>query len=184
LLRCQVPFECDYFFLSSDDVRRRHQEALQVLRVGAYARTLDARISYYAVIAVAIVGAGILLGGALKFAVLCGAFLIILVGLKTSVRRHRTDTLPIDVKVTTSASQFVHAKLYIVDKRVAFVGSANLTYSGMNRDGERVEVKTEPSEVQQEMQAFEHFWGPKPLRPAVSRHVRWRNKAIFREIDH
>jgi phosphatidylserine/phosphatidylglycerophosphate/cardiolipin synthase-like enzyme len=51
------------------------------------------------------------------------------------------------------------AKLYIVDEEVALAGSANLTYSGMNRNIERLEVKTSTSEIGQEIEAFLDLWG-------------------------
>jgi hypothetical protein len=46
---------------------------------------------------------------------------------------------------------------------MAFTGSANLTYSGMNRNIERIEMKTMPSEVQTEMAVFSSIWGPTPV---------------------
>jgi len=64
-------------------------------------------------------------------------------------------------------TQLVHVKLYIVDDRVAFTGSANLTYSGMNRNIERMEMKTLAGEVQPEIAAFSGLWGPQAAIPSA-----------------
>ncbi len=130
------------------------------------------------------------LGASISFGVVAslilGAFGLILaaiaiiiavaMGIRTRPRSHyglKLKVLP--------ARQLIHVKLYIVDQRIAFAGSANLTYSGMNRNIERIEVKTIPLEVQQEINAFLALWGDD--REAVHAvPIKWREKPTFHEI--
>jgi phosphatidylserine/phosphatidylglycerophosphate/cardiolipin synthase-like enzyme len=64
--------------------------------------------------------------------------------------------LPLTVMTVTSGK--FHAKTYIVDGSVAYVGSANLTRSSMYGKKERIEIKSSPREVDQEIQAFSDLW--------------------------
>ena len=88
-------------------------------------------------------------------------FLIIfLVGRRRGTRSEQEEPeRSVALSVRVVEGKLVHAKLYIVDEQVALVGSANLTYSGMNRNIERLEVKTSTSEIEQEMDAFLDLWG-------------------------
>lgn len=120
--------------------------------------------------------ASLILGG---FGLILSAIAIIMavaLGIRTRPRSQyglRLKVLP--------ARQLIHVKLYIVDKRVAFAGSANLTYSGMNRNIERIELKTIPLEVEQEIHAFSSLWGDEP-EPIPGEPIKWREKPTFREI--
>jgi phosphatidylserine/phosphatidylglycerophosphate/cardiolipin synthase-like enzyme len=51
-----------------------------------------------------------------------------------------------DIEIRTSYDRFVHEKAYI-SRDAAAVGSANLTYSGMRKNVERVEVITDPARI-------------------------------------
>jgi phosphatidylserine/phosphatidylglycerophosphate/cardiolipin synthase-like enzyme len=86
-------------------------------------------------------------------------FLVIfLVGRRTRSEQEEPErSVPLSVRAVEG--KLVHAKLYIVDEEVALVGSANLTYSGMNRNIERLELKTSTSEIGQEIEAFLDLWG-------------------------
>ena len=170
---------------SDDYANQRHQQAVQILNVGVYTRTIDKRIWYYLVAALVIAFVGALTGGAIAFLALFVTVGVIVMGAAKNIHKHRTDGCPLFVRVTPASSRhkdrFVHVKLYIVDKRIAFAGSANLTRSGMSREGEQIEVKTEPGEVQQEIQLFEHFWGSEERTEEPT--IRWRNKPVFRDIS-
>jgi hypothetical protein len=109
---------------------------------------------------------GIIIWGYAGFVLLASSLILVLAGLAKNLTRKQVSAVPLFVKVAP-ATQLVHVKLYVVDQQVAFTGSANLTYSGMNRNIERIEVKTMPSEVQTEMGVFASIWGPRPA-PVVS----------------
>jgi hypothetical protein len=87
-------------------------------------------------------------------------------GLVRNLVRTKVSIDRLSVKVL-SGTQLVHVKLYIVDDRVAFSGSANLTYSGMNRNIERMEMKTAAGEIQPEITAFSSLWGPQVAIPST-----------------
>jgi len=84
------------------------------------------------------------------------------------------------LQVKISPREFVHVKLYIIDGRTCVAGSANLTFSGMNSNVERVEVKESAVEVAQEIVAFEELWRSGswfavPAGKMVWREIRWRD---------
>ncbi len=60
----------------------------------------------------------------------------------------------ISVKIPKS---FVHAKMYIADNEAA-EGSANLTYAGMHKNIEHVEVVTDPEDVKELRYQFQKIW--------------------------
>lgn len=55
-------------------------------------------------------------------------------------------------------SNFVHAKIYIIDSRYAVVGSANLTEYGMTKNVEHLIVTDNIEEVRQLDKDFEELW--------------------------
>jgi phosphatidylserine/phosphatidylglycerophosphate/cardiolipin synthase-like enzyme len=61
------------------------------------------------------------------------------------------------IEVRTAYERFVHEKAYISDA-VAAVGSANLTYSGMHKNVERVEVITDPARIADLRTHFLDLW--------------------------
>lgn len=69
------------------------------------------------------------------------ALLVILIALV--VYKHSKNS---HIEVRTSYDKFVHEKAYI-SETVAAVGSANLTYSGMRKNVERVEVITDHERI-------------------------------------
>ena len=60
----------------------------------------------------------------------------------------------IDVRIPHS---FVHAKMYISDK-AAMHGSANLTYSGMHRNVEHIEVTSDRARIARMKKEFDDIW--------------------------
>ncbi|MCL5680311.1 MAG: phospholipase D-like domain-containing protein [Candidatus Marsarchaeota archaeon] len=52
---------------------------------------------------------------------------------------------------------FVHEKVYIGENR-AITGSANLTYSGMHKNTERIEIIDDKKEVKELRRHFEDMW--------------------------
>lgn len=53
---------------------------------------------------------------------------------------------------------FIHSKIYIVDKKQAISGSANLTNSGLNYNVESLNIAKNPNEVQQLEIDFMRLW--------------------------
>ena len=164
--------------LTSDSVGNpQHRQALAILRPGTEFYVSNRWFWYYVLAAIAS-GTAVSLVSPIIGVVLAliGVITAIAAGIRTRPRA------PYGLRVIAmSAARLVHAKLYIVDGQVAFTGSANLTYSGMNRNIERIEVKTLPAEVQQEIDAFSALWGPDTAQPSLEP-VKWKNKARFREI--
>ncbi|PLJ77109.1 phospholipase D-like domain-containing protein [Infirmifilum sp. SLHALR2] len=76
---------------------------------------------------------------------------------------HHLEALEI-LKLSTSDSlevrivESLHAKIYIIDKKIAVTGSANLTESGLFRNLEHIEVKMEPKTVEENVKMFENLW--------------------------
>lgn len=60
----------------------------------------------------------------------------------------------IEVKVPRT---FVHAKMYI-SENAAIHGSANLTYSGMHRNVEHIEITRDLSQVERLRREFQEMW--------------------------
>lgn len=146
--------------VTSDSSGHGHRQALSMLgQKSVY--SLSRRAWRYLILAlfIGIVGAFILSYAGLALVVI--AVVAIAATLVKNLTRKQASSIPLFVKVL-SIRQLVHVKLYIVDQRIAFVGSANLTYSGMNRNIELIEEKTVLSEVQTEMGVFASLWGPQP----------------------
>lgn len=53
---------------------------------------------------------------------------------------------------------FIHAKIYLIDKKFAVSGSANLTYSGFNTNVETLSIAETEQEVQQIERDFMNIW--------------------------
>lgn len=62
-----------------------------------------------------------------------------------------------DIQIRTSYNRFVHEKAYISGATAA-VGSANLTYNGLKKNVERVEVITDPKRVASLRSHFFDLW--------------------------
>lgn len=65
-------------------------------------------------------------------------------------------------------SVFIHAKMYLIDKRYAVSGSANFTFSGFNKNVETLSIAENEQEVQQTERDFMNLW-LKYERQSVSR---------------
>jgi hypothetical protein len=115
---------------------------------------LDSRFWRYLILAIMLGISGAALRGYGGLVLLSFCLVALVAGLAKNLIRQQVSTTPLFVKVVP-ATQLVHVKLYVVDQQLAFTGSANLTYSRMNRNIERIEMKTMPSEVQTEI-GFEH----------------------------
>ncbi|MCW3984742.1 MAG: phospholipase D family protein [Candidatus Bathyarchaeota archaeon] len=66
--------------------------------------------------------------------------------------------LILDKEKTSDNSVFVHAKIYLSDKRHAISGSANLTYSGLNSNVETLSIAETEEEVQRIERDFMSLW--------------------------
>lgn len=53
---------------------------------------------------------------------------------------------------------FIHAKIYLADKKFAILGSANLTYSGLNTNIETLSIADTADEVEQIENNFMRLW--------------------------
>jgi hypothetical protein len=86
------------------------------------------------------------------------ALLLTLVVLLLAVfgyRKHEKIQSNMQVKVVKS--KFVHEKLYI-SSHMAIVGSANLTYNGMHRNVEHIDVVRDVNRIGELRDHFEHLW--------------------------
>ncbi len=106
--------------------------------------------------------------------VLAGCVLVAILARRQPARSIHT------LQVKIQPREFVHVKLYIIDGRTSVAGSANLTFSGMNSNVERVEVKESPLEVVQEIVAFEELWQEGswyavPAERIVWKEIKWRD---------
>jgi phosphatidylserine/phosphatidylglycerophosphate/cardiolipin synthase-like enzyme len=72
------------------------------------------------------------------------------------LRRRRKTASNITVK--TTGDDFVHEKLYISDS-MAIVGSANLTYSGMHKNVEHIQMIDDKGEIKELKEHFNSLWG-------------------------
>jgi phosphatidylserine/phosphatidylglycerophosphate/cardiolipin synthase-like enzyme len=90
-------------------------------------------------------------------AILCGVVCVLSV-LWIVLRRMilRKGQLKIEVKVVKNL--FVHEKIYIGTDN-AIVGSANLTYNGMHKNIEHIEIISDPSRVAELKSHFNRLWG-------------------------
>lgn len=82
------------------------------------------------------------------------AILAILIFL--TYRRYKKTESNLKVKVTKS--KFVHEKVYI-GSNIAIVGSANLTYNGMHRNVEHIDVVKDTAKIKDLRTHFESLWG-------------------------
>ena len=55
----------------------------------------------------------------------------------------------------------LHAKLYIIDRKYAITGSANLTVRGMKYNIEHIEVKMDERSLSEFIESFERLWSEK-----------------------
>jgi len=69
--------------------------------------------------------------------------------------RHKRANSNLQVKVITE--RFVHEKLYI-SGNTAISGSANLTYNGMHKNIEHIEVTKDESKIREMRRHFESMW--------------------------
>jgi hypothetical protein len=60
--------------------------------------------------------------------------------------------------VLNKEKAFVHSKIYIVDRQYAFSGSANLTYNGLNRNVERLDIAENTEELRDLETDFIKVW--------------------------
>ena len=62
------------------------------------------------------------------------------------------------IKVKVGNERFIHEKIYLADD-YAIVGSANLTYSGLHKNVEHIEVIHDGEKLSQMGRHFEELWG-------------------------
>ena len=86
-------------------------------------------------------------------------------------RRTKKDwTRPsLDYKVIKR--DFVHAKIYVVDGRIAMVGSANLTYSGLWNNIEHLLITQTQEEVEMIEGDFDKLWNSYGGNETIDEHV-------------
>jgi phosphatidylserine/phosphatidylglycerophosphate/cardiolipin synthase-like enzyme len=147
--------------VTSDSNGRRHQQALRMLGQSTGGYSLDRRFWRLFSVAVLLGICGIVLGNQAGILLLTFSLIVAVAALAKNLTKKRGSIAQLFVKVVAS-TQLVHVKLYIIDRQIAFTGSANLTYYGMNRNIEQIEMKTLPSEVQTEIGVFSNIWGPQP----------------------
>lgn len=82
------------------------------------------------------------------------ALLFILVLCITVSRRRRAES---NITLKTTGSDFVHEKMYISDS-MAIIGSANLTYAGMHKNIEHIEVIKDSCEIEELKRHFNSLW--------------------------
>lgn len=66
--------------------------------------------------------------------------------------------LVLDKEKPNDKGVFIHAKIYVADQKFAISGSANLTFSGLNKNIETLSIAETPEEVQQVETAFMRLW--------------------------
>ncbi len=66
----------------------------------------------------------------------------------------KTDS---NLKVKVAKGKFVHEKVYIGND-IAIVGSANLTYNGMHKNVEHIDVIKDDARIRQLREHFESLW--------------------------
>ena len=147
--------------VTSDSNGHRHQQALRMIGGATDGYIIGSRFWRYVALAIVFGMSGVMLHNYAGLVLLAFSLTAVLAGVAKTLRKRPASTLQLFVKIVP-ATQLVHVKLYIVDQQVVFAGSANLTYSGMNRNIERIEMKTVPSEVQTEIGVFSSIWGPQP----------------------
>ncbi|HIH50696.1 MAG: phospholipase D-like domain-containing protein [Candidatus Micrarchaeaceae archaeon] len=80
---------------------------------------------------------------------------ILLLTVLLAYLRHKRANSNLQVKVITE--RFVHEKLYI-SGNTAISGSANLTYNGMHKNIEHIEVTKDESKIREMRRHFESMW--------------------------
>ena len=91
-------------------------------------------------------------------AALLSAGIFVIVALFIVLRRINGKGKQANVEVKVVKNFFVHEKIYIsVDS--AIVGSANLTYNGMHKNIEHIEIISDPSRVAELKSHFNRLWG-------------------------
>ncbi len=68
------------------------------------------------------------------------------------------NLLVLDKGRSDEKSNFIHAKIYLVDKKNGISGSANLTFSGLNSNVESLNIADTEDEVQQIETDFMRLW--------------------------
>ncbi len=92
----------------------------------------------------------------LKYAYLVSIItLLLLISLLLTMRRR--EKVSKNIKLKTTGEEFVHEKLYISDS-MAIVGSANLTYNGMHKNIEHIEVIKDGKEIAKLKEHFDSLW--------------------------
>jgi hypothetical protein len=147
--------------VTSDSNGRRHQQALRMLGQPTGAYSLDRRFWRFFGLALLSGICGVVLGNGVGILLLTFSLIVAVAALAKNLAKKRSSIAQLFVKVVPS-TRLVHVKLYVIDGQIAFTGSANLTYYGMNKNIEQVERKTLPSEVQIEIGVFSNIWGPQP----------------------
>lgn len=113
-------------------------------------------------------GLGVYLKTALYFAVLDAIIIYLrfyyLMGITTLLllivillAMRRRGKIKKNIKLKTTGKEFVHEKLYVSDS-MAMVGSANLTYSGMHKNIEHIEVIKDENEIAKLREHFDSLW--------------------------
>ena len=80
--------------------------------------------------------------------------IVLAVVLLAYMRHKRADS---NMKVRVIRDRFVHEKLYISDS-TAISGSANLTYNGMHKNIEHIEVTRDQAKIKELKAHFESMW--------------------------
>ncbi|MGC8651778.1 MAG: phospholipase D-like domain-containing protein [Candidatus Micrarchaeia archaeon] len=83
------------------------------------------------------------------------AVLLIAVLVLLFMARTREQSTNIEIKAT--GRQFIHEKMYVGDK-MAIVGSANLTFSGMHKNIEHIEIIRDSAYIEKLRAHFEELW--------------------------
>ncbi|MDE1871238.1 MAG: hypothetical protein KGI06_03295 [Candidatus Micrarchaeota archaeon] len=81
--------------------------------------------------------------------------IVVILALATYMKHAKTES---NLLVKVPKGRFIHEKMYI-NGDTAIIGSANLTYSGMHRNIEHIEVIREPSRIGELRGHFESLWG-------------------------
>ena len=81
--------------------------------------------------------------------------LLLLLTLLLTMRRRRKISK--NIRIKTTGEDFVHEKLYITDS-AAIVGSANLTYNGMHKNIEHIEIIKDKAAIKALADHFNLLW--------------------------
>jgi len=84
-------------------------------------------------------------------------FLLFMVGVCLAILGRRKHRMPNPVQLHISR-QFIHSKMYIADDEDAVTGSANLTFSGLNRNVEHLDIFHGQEKVQPVIKSFRMLW--------------------------